>query len=55
MKKLVIDKEHPNGIMICDALNLTMATSVSKIFKKHNMKILKINFVVHYHKYIDLY
>ena len=32
-------KEHPNGIMICDALNLTMATSVSKIFKKHNMKI----------------
>ena len=33
-------KQNPNGIMFCDALNLSMSNAVSKVFSKNNMPIV---------------
>lgn len=33
-------KNNPDGIMFCDALNLSMANAVSKIFSKNNMPVI---------------
>lgn len=33
-------KNNPDGVMFCDALNLSVASAISKVFRKKNMKVI---------------